>query len=158
MKKKIIIKSDELKNRAELIIHHLPLTPVHEVLIREYKTDISSEQRGLYFKWLTERANEFGSTKEDEHRECKRRFLVPIYERDDPEYRNMMESLREVEGAAYDVIFNKIVELTSITKASVKQMSEYMTDIEKDSAVFGVALTHPEDRYYDLVIRPNEKA
>lgn len=149
MSQKIIILSEEYRNRVMMIIKALPLAPVHEVIIQEHGKDRSKEQNALYWKWLTIIGNELGETKEDIHERYKDKFLVNIYERDNPEYAEMIQALRTVwqQGMKKEAVSlrQKIVALTSTTTATVKQMSEYMENIERDAADLAIMLPHPED-------------
>jgi hypothetical protein len=148
MKDRIIIVSEEHRKRALTILEHLPLAPVHEVVIREHVKDRSAEQNALYWKWLTVIGNELGESKEDLHERYKDKFLVNIYERDNPDYAEMIQSLRNVwrndmKAEAVN-LRKKIVALTSTTTATVKQMTEYMTCIEHDAAGLAIRLPQPE--------------
>ena len=157
MKQTIIIKSEELKNRASHIINTLPLDPVHEVIVREHHKDRSASQNALYWKWLTIIATELGTSKEDEHFRFKREILIHIYERDDYEFAEMLESVRNVHKSGMKeeaiVLSYQIVKLVSTTTATVKQFSEYLTDIERDSTDKDIRLPHPEDLYYNAMGR-----
>ncbi len=149
MKTRLILTSEEIRKRAILIVGGLPLDPVHEIEIREKKKDISANQRALYWKWLTIIGLELGETKEELHERYKDRFLTVIYERDDPDYAEMLETLRTVyrEGMRDEALSlrRKVITLTSITTATTKQMSELMTDIEHEATSLGISLPHPDD-------------
>ena len=149
MKHKIIISSTAIKNRVIAIINALPLEPMQEVIIHNYKKDRSVEQNRLYWQWLTIIGNELGESKEEIHERYKDKFLVNIYERDNPEYAEMVQSLRNVwlSGMKQEAIDlrKRIVALTSTTTATVHQMSEYMTSIERDAANLAIMLPQPEN-------------
>jgi len=149
MKQKIIISSEELRKRALVVIQALPLEPVLEVVIREYKKDRSSSQNALYWQWLTIIGNELGETKEELHEQYKGKFLVSIYERDDLDYAEMLQTLRDVyrEGMRDKALSlrKKIVALTSTTTATVVQMTEYLQAIDHDAASMSIYLPHPDD-------------
>ena len=149
MKQKIPIISEEHRNRVLEIIKALPLDPYHDVLIKEHGKDRTLDQNALYWKWLTIIGAELGETKEDLHEQYKDRFLVPIYERDNPEYAEMIQALRAVwkhgmKGEAVS-LRKKIVALTSTTTATVRQMSEYLQDVELSAATLAIRLPHPDD-------------
>lgn len=150
MKTTLTIKTPEIAARAQAIIANLPLDPVHEIIIREAKKDISAEQRGLYFKWMGIIGEEIGQTKDEMHFQSKDRHLVPIFCRDDIEYAEMWSSMVAVREAGMvkeaDILMHGIVKETSITKASVKQMAEYMNEVEREAAGLGIRLPHPDDR------------
>lgn len=149
MKTKIILISEAHKSRAIEIIKALPIEPHHEIIIREHKKDRSADQNALYWQWLTIIGNELGESKEDLHERYKSDYLVHIYERDDPEYGAMLQALRDVwrHGMKAEAagLRKKIVMLTSTTGATTRQMSEYMTEIERHAAGLAIRLPHPED-------------
>lgn len=149
MKTSLKISSEEIRRRAVAIIEALPLDVVHEVKISEYKRNRSLEANALYWQWLTIIGNELGESKEAKHEFYKDSFLVQIYERDNLEYAEMLQTLREVyrEGMRDEALSlrKKIVALTSTTDATTKQMSEYMSEIEKHAASFGIRLPFPEE-------------
>lgn len=146
MKSTIIISSEELRDRAVAIIAALPLTPVHEVVIRDHKKDRSTEQNSLYWRWLTVIGNALGESKEDVHERYKGKFLTHIYERDDIDYANMIQSLRLIYSQGMKVeavaLRKQIVALTSTTTATVPQMTEYLESIERDVSSLGIRLPY----------------
>ena len=150
MSQKIIIVSEEHRNRVLTIIKALPLEPLTEIIIQEHKRNRSVEANALYWKWLTIIGNELGESKEEIHERYKDKFLVQIYERDNPEYAEMIQSLRSIwqQGMKSEALNlrKRIVALTSTTTATVKQMSEYMTSIEHDAASLAIMLPHPDDQ------------
>lgn len=135
-------------NSVVRFIHDLPLDKGWSITVEPFKKDRSVQQNALYWKWLTVIGGEIGMTKEEVHQDCKARFLVPIFTRDDPEYAEMFEAVRDVwragdkDGAM--LLRKNIVRLTSTTHASVKQMSEMMEDIERDAISKGIYLPAPE--------------
>jgi hypothetical protein len=153
----IILKTPELKRRAVEVISALVIDgPLMEVVVREHKKDRSAAQHSLLWLWYTVIANEMGETKEDVHYFCKRRFLVPIFTRDDPDgYGAMVEAVRTVHRAGLKAdskkMADQIVKLTSTTDCTVAQFTEYLNDIEKHYITIGVSLPHPEDRWIEAM-------
>lgn len=148
---RIVISSPELKRRALACVEALALDPACEITIKEHKRDISAEQRGLYFKWLGIIADHLGYTKEELHIEYKKRWLKPIFERDDPEYSAMIQNIRDVwkqgmKKVAED-LSNQVIKLTSIRDANTHQMWEYMGNIEKEAPGLAIVLPFPDDLY-----------
>lgn len=154
MNQKIIMASKEHKRKAELLVANLPLEPVHEVWIREHKKDRSVAQNSLLWKWLTIIGSELGHSKEDMHEQYKDKFLCQIYERDNPEYAEMIQTLRVIWKSGMQCeakeLRKQIVALTSTTTATVKQFTEYLHSIEHHAASLGINLPHPED-YYEVM-------
>lgn len=119
-----------------------------EVMYRPFKVDRSIEQNALYWKWLTEIANHTGSTKDEMAEYYKEKFLIGIFTRDDPEYAEMAAAIKAVSEYSqedYRMIRKQVINLTSTTKCSVKQMTEYLNNIKIHATVdVGVNLTMPE--------------
>ncbi len=144
MKQKVICHTEQHRNRAIEIIRNMPLEPVHEVIIREYKKDRSADQNALYWKWLTIIGAELGEPKEAMHERYKAAFLVNIYTRDNTEYASMIQSLRNVYKSGLQAeamaLHKKVVELTSTTSATVAQMSEYLDSIKRAATELNITL------------------
>lgn len=158
MKQTIIISSEELRNRAATVLAALPLEPVHELVFREHKKDRSASQHSLYWLWTTVIANELGETKEEIHLRNKKMFLVPIFERDDPDgYGQMIAAVRLVHQlelkTAAKTLAAQILKLTSTTNCNVLQFTELLNDIEKHYITLGITLPHPEDRWHEAMGR-----
>ena len=151
MKQKFVLRDEQRKLRATRAIMAVTTDPIHEVLIRPHKKDRSAAQRSLEWLWCTVIGDYLGWSKEAVHVYYKRTILVHIYERDDVEYAAMILALKKVYEAGLredaDKLKNAIVNLTSTTKASVKQMREYLMGIERDAQAQGIRLPHPPDRY-----------
>jgi hypothetical protein len=155
MKKTFIIKDESIIEKLVYFLRNWKESEPWEVIVRPYKADRSVSQNSLYWMWVTVVSNEIGLTKEEVHEDLKKRMLVPIYERDEPGYCEMVNSLRKLytEGFREESkeLHKQIVRLTSTTSATVKQFAEYLTEIERDMVGRGIFLPHPEDRYYEAI-------
>jgi hypothetical protein len=152
MKRRIYtIRSETVIDNLTAFLKSQPEKPLLEVIVQEKKKDRTAEQNGLLWFWITIIAKERGSTKEDVHDDLKERLLVPIYERDEPGFAEMMVSIRKVytQGFKQDALkmHKHIVKLTSTTSADTKQFAEYLREIEKDQAEKGLILPRKEDQY-----------
>lgn len=109
-------------------------------------------QNSLMWVWVTTVADEWGWTKNDVHKYFIKMHLVKIYERDEEGYAAMLESVRKVhKSGAREVAkiqADYVLDNTSTTSATVKQFTEYLSDIEKDMISRGFSLPHPSDQYY----------
>lgn len=157
-KRTLKITTEKDRYNALATINDLDLTKPLTLTIAPYEENISSAQRRLYWGWLTDASkttiNEYaGHTKEDWHEMVKVRFLIPIFERDNEGYAEMMDALREVRPNHVWLTLRKhIIKETSITDATVKQMAEYLTDIERYFHDFGITLR--TDQYlYDMAFK-----
>lgn len=156
MKHKIVITSEELRNRVIEIIKALPLEIVHEIVIQEYKKDRTASQRGLYWIWITQIAGHFGEPKMDVHRRMKKKHLIPIYMADpDSGMSQTVDAVREVYKQGMKelakTLEGKITDLVSTNDTNVKQFAEYLNQIEAEAIHQGIYLTHPEDVWLEAM-------
>lgn len=109
----------------------------------------SLAQNRLYWQWVGYLSDKLGDTREELHTRLKWQFLRPIYLRDDRGFAEMMLSVDEYRSQAskseFAVLAKGVSSLMSTTKASVKQMSEYMDAIDKFYYAQGYALPKPDD-------------
>lgn len=149
--KTFIIRSLGVIDNLAEYLKGLPLDPLVEVVVKPHKLDRSLAANSLYWLWATVLAGEQGLTKEEIHEDLKKRLLLPIYERDNPDYAAMVQAVRRVHREGYraesEALSREIIRLTSTTTATVEQFTEYLNEIEKDSANRGIFLPRPEDRY-----------
>ena len=118
------------------------------VTVKDKQEDISSAQRRLYFMWCTQFANKFGNEQSEVHHDMKRRFLINIYRRDDAGFAAMCDAialLKKTEPEQAQAIGDQVIRLTSITKATKIQMSEYMDQFYRFAQTQGLWLTCPDD-------------
>lgn len=105
-------------------------------------------QNRLYWKWLsamekTQVEQHRGHTAEDWAERMKADSLAKIYERDDQGYAETMQALRELyrhDPATSLRLVRGVVRLTTTTRASVEQFSEYLTYIDRFCAREGIRL------------------
>ena len=119
------------------------------VVIDQKQDDRSSAQNRLYWMWLGQIERKTGQHKDSLHFEFKKKYLIFIYKRDDQEFAEMCDSISRVkqsEPDEYKLIGEHVIKLTSTTKATVKQMTEYLNYVH-DFAVtkLGIHLTVPDD-------------
>ena len=151
MKKTIILKTPEHFRAAITALDSIKGDEVHQVEFRPYKANLSAEQRGLYWMWVQLISLSTGDTKEGVHLMYKRRFLLPIFEREKVWFRDLVESVRNVHrsGAHAEAMnmVQAIVRLVSIRDANTAEMAEYMNDmrlsVQED---LGIMLPLPEDQ------------
>lgn len=150
---------DSLKalDKASLeVMEQIPANKKVLVEIKELsKKDLRSTfQNRLYWRWLTDASEtqineQAGKTKDEWHIELKRKFLMPIFERDDAGYAAMLVTMRKLYKSGFkgesEELIKFIVDKTSTTDASIKQFTEYLNDIERHLHSLGISLrTDPE--------------
>ena len=148
------IKSFEEVGRAIAYMHRHHAAACEDgkplvVRIDQKQDDRSTAQNRLYWMWLGQIERKTGQNKDSLHHEFKKKFLVFIYKRDDQEFAEMCDSIAKIKSLdrdEYRKIGEYVVRLTSTTKATVKQMHEYLNYIH-DYAVtkLDVYLTVPDD-------------
>ena len=146
-KKTWVVKNDDqrLKHMSYLAQKELPYTATDE---DGEKVKRSTATNRLYWLWVTQAANEWGDTKEGVHYDLKRRFLLKIYYRDSNSFAGMCDSIKALQDLDldhYDKIAAEVVGLVSTTKATDKQMSEYLDDIYRFCYAQGLFLLIPDD-------------
>jgi hypothetical protein len=114
------------------------------VIVKKYERDKSSEQNRLYWMWVGIIANDLGYTKDELHMELKRMFLQNIYAADPIKHPGYAEMLAAAEQLGRYELINGITRLTSITTASVRNMSEYLNEIKNHATGLGIMLPLPE--------------
>lgn len=132
-------------NYAQAIESGKPL----RVVIDRKQDDRSAAQNRLYWKWIGEIRRKTGQDEDSLHYEFKKKFLIYIYRRDDQQFAEMCHAIAKVkqsEPDEYKAIGEQVIRLCSTTKATVKQMTEYLGYVH-DFAVtqLHVHLTVPDD-------------
>jgi len=119
------------------------------VVIDRKQDDRSTAQNRLMWMWLGQIEKKTGQDKDSLHYEFKKRFLIYIYRRDDQDFAEMCDSIAKVkqsEPDEYETIGKQVIRLCSTTKATVKQMTEYLNYVHDFAVVkLGVHLTVPDD-------------
>lgn len=133
------------KRRASAIIQGLEVkTPPFVVTIEQKKLKRSVGQNSLYWKWATIIGEEVGMTMNEQHEQFKRSFLMPILERDNEDYANMMDTIRTVYkdlSKEKGMQLNKhVMKFTSTTALNTKQFTEYLEEIETHARNMNIQL------------------
>lgn len=119
------------------------------VNITDKKEQRSLAQNRLYWMWVTQISKHFGDDKDGVHFDCKRRFLIKIYMRDDAEYAATCAAVIGLKGVGepekYRLIADFLIDNTSTTDATTEQMTEYLNEIFVFYYKQGLRLSVPED-------------
>ena len=128
---------------------------------KEAKISRSAAQNSLLWAFYSDMektsVNEFSGRESHEwHRDMKHRFLCPIFIRDDPSYSEMIKVLHDCKDLdGYLELRDGIINLTSTTKCTVEQFSEYLGKIEKYCHARGIKLRTDEGSLYELAMGKN---
>jgi len=146
----IIRKPVDVDICAAWLREHLPSGSV-EVIATTKTRSRSVQQNRLLWLWNTEISKHMGLFKDEVHEMLKRKFAVPIFTRDNPDYAEMVSAVKAIRKQGMtdyaEALAREISRLTSTTDFTVDQMSEYLNDIEHYAAEIGAELTFPEDLY-----------
>ena len=146
----IIRKGADIDICAAWLREHLPEGTMEVTAATETRRR-SVNQNRLLWLWNTEIANYVGLFKDEVHEMLKRKFAVPIFTRDSPDYAEMVSAVKAIRKQGMtdyaEALAREISRLTSTTDFTVDQMSEYLMDVEHYAAEVGAALTFPEDLY-----------
>lgn len=104
-------------------------------------------QNALNWKWCTAIAEQMHDSKDDVHARNKHDFGVPILCRDEPEFNEMWTKLSEQLSYEEQVQAIRYIDVTSIM--SVKQMTEYLNDLELHYERNGILLPKLDDDYFE---------
>lgn len=106
----------------------------------------SLAQNRLYWLWIGQLEKQTG---QDLHLYFKRLFLAKIYAKNDGDFAQMADSIARCKGVLddwqYEQLATGVIKQISTTKASVKQMSEYLNKIEIWAFGQGLTLTVPSE-------------
>lgn len=106
----------------------------------------SLAQNRIYWLWIGQLEKQTG---QDLHLYFKRLFLSKIYAKDDGDFAQMAQSIAScqelLDNWQYEQLATGVIKQISTTKASVKQMSEYLNKIEIWAFGQGLTLSVPSD-------------
>lgn len=142
--------SDEVRDNCvkALFIAQQSSDEILEVIVQPEQRKRSLATNRLYWLWVTQVADEWGDVKDGVHYDFKRRFLLKIYYRDSNSFAAMCDSIKALQDLDldhYDKIAAEVVGLVSTTKATDKQMSEYLDDIYRFCYAQGLFLLIPDE-------------
>ena len=147
---KFKIEKPEHIKKAAVILAGIDLSSPWMLDLRPYKRNRSVEQNALYRKWVRIMAAELGFEEEDLHEEFKKRYVIPILERDDPDFAENINLLRELfmEGkkAESEKLAAYMRRLVSTTNLNTKQFSEMMDQVNAYAMNVGIVLPQPEEK------------
>lgn len=114
----------------------------------------SNKQNRLSFMWYQIRGGMTGHGKEYERNLCKLTYGVPILRLEEG-FNDFW--LRAMSSLNYEqqLMAMEYIPVTSLM--GMKQFAEYLTDIDEASAFQGIVLPHPEDLYWDALMKEAER-
>lgn len=146
MKKIIIIRDDQLREKAKAIIDRVPLDAVHEVRIKPHRTSRSSQQNALYWMWNAFIGDELGYTKDEMHDVNRERFGLAIAAEKDDWIRDKWASLRRIydNEERYRAIVGFVTHVVRTSSFDIDEMRRYLNDIDQWAISMGIPLPIPQ--------------
>lgn len=144
MAEKFLISSDTIRMAAVIAV-----TKAAEgmtVIIKD-ETGRSLDQNALYWMWCKDFSDSTGYTTDHVHHEFKKRFLVPLFIRenikDTAAIVTTIQRIRKQSTEDADTLANFLIQNISTTDATKKIFTEYLEQIERFCHEKNIALRHP---------------
>lgn len=109
--------------------------------------DRSSEQNRLSHKWYKEISEQSGEAVEDVRARCKLEIGVPILREASEAFRKTYDKVLKPLDYEDKIEFVRGTDMAVTRLMNVTQMTEYMDEVFRRHAEFGIVLTVPEDRF-----------
>jgi hypothetical protein len=138
-----------VKNEDDLALLHVYL----DQRKRPFTVDVtvgrdrSHEQNNLVHKWYGEISEQAGEVREDVRARCKLEIGVPILRRDSKAFRDTYDRLIRPLPYEDKLDLVRATDMPVTRLMNVGQMTEYMDEVFRRHAEFGIALTVPPDKY-----------
>ena len=148
-----LVSSEARSNCLAAIIETQNSKEVLEVILQPENRKRSLAQNRLYHMWVSYFSQQTGASIDEVYIEFKRRFLLRIYYTADSQFAEMCDSIKQIKDmdlAQYDSISKQVINLTSTTKASAEQMTEYLKQIERFAYTQNVMLPIPDELRWAL--------
>lgn len=118
-----------------------------EIVVHAGERSRSVQQNRLMWLWNSEMGNHLGLTKDEVHTMLKRKFAVPIFTRDNPDYTAMVVAVKVVRKIGMTTeaedLAKEITRLTTTADFTTEEMAEYLKDVEHYAAEIGAELSFP---------------
>lgn len=115
----------ELQNHLDRLMQLSFDKHTWDITVEKHETSLSARQRALYWKWVMEIGDTYGSFKDDMHEDLKLMHMIPI------EYTDLNGEVKE--------------RRPSIKKLKVGEMKEYMDRVYLWAGTNGIYLTNPDE-------------
>lgn len=143
---KYFLVSDSVRNNAIARINDMPVDGSVKVVISNAASK-SAKQRGLQWQWYSEVANagvggEREDTKEGVHLISKWRFAIPILQRDDDFFAELLYAWKSHHEEEPNAMLWFVANHVSTEVFTTSQMTEYLDDFQRHYSEH-VNLTNP---------------
>lgn len=131
-----------------LFLAHQSSEEVLEVVIQPESRKRSLAQNRLYWMWVNQWSDHWGWTEEYSHHFFKYKFLAMIFYREDAKYAegcDAVKIIKSIDEGLYKSVAANVIRQTSTTKATDKQMRQYLDKIERYCYSEGVMLKIPDE-------------
>lgn len=149
MAEPIIIHDIRQRVYAKHLIDAAPKGAV--VTIKESGETRTAAQNRLIHRWFSdiERHHSIGQTAAEIKAQCNLTYGLPILTRDDPEWASAFAYIFKSLNHEAKLKAIRVLDVPFTRRMGVRQLSEYMDQMQRDYAEMGVRLTDPELRKYE---------
>ena len=146
--KTIILRGDKQRQFAHMLIDTSPADT--RVVVTEAAEVRTSAQNRLVHRWFADVARELvGVTEAEVKAQYNLTYGRPILARDDPEWSAAFGYLFDALDHHAKLRAIRILDVPFTRRMGVRQLSEYMDQMQRDYAEAGIRLTDPEARKYE---------
>lgn len=144
----VILRSEVQRQYAKRLIDAAPDDAV--VIVREAKEVRTSAQNRLAHLWFGDIARAMvGMSEVEVKAECNLIYGRPILARDDTEWEAAFGYLFDSLNKRAKLKAIRILDIPFTRRMSVKQLTEYLDQMQRDYAEIGVVLTDPDARNFE---------
>lgn len=146
----VIIRGQAQRDLAKRLIDQAPENAT--VSISEKAEERTKAQNRLIHRWFADisRHHSFGQSEADVKVHCNLTYGRPIMARDDPEWEGAFGYIFDRLDRPAKLKAIRVLDVPFTRRMRVKQLSEYMDQMQRDYAELGVYLTDPELRKYEV--------
>ena len=150
MDKSEVTNLDDLDSCMDMIRAQFDEHGPQEVTSKNFKETLNSAQRGCYWWWLGYIGKHLGSTKEEIHRVYKEKFLLNIFLGDPdghPEFAELVQNMNILKKNLpnkYEYFRSMVIDGISHMDASVKNMSDLLTEVSSHARELNIRLPAPK--------------
>lgn len=147
MAQTVILRTVAQRGLAHRLIDAAPVDAV--VTVKEAKEIRTAAQNRLIHRWFGDIARELvGQPPADIKAECNLTYGRPILARDDEEWNAAFGYIFDALNLPSKLKAIRVLDIPFTRRMTVKQLSEYMDQMQRDYAEIGISLTDPEALKY----------
>ena len=145
----ILCDNDQRKAVASSIVMNLPVDEPHDVIIRPHKKNRSLSQNRLSHMHYSQIASQMYEQPAETKARCKLDYGIPILIAEDEYFAEKWHKVTRHLTREELLEAVTIIPVTSLM--NTKQMTSYINAYMQQHQAQGIALSHPDDLYYEAM-------